>query len=71
MTQARVLKVAEIGDFYRKRTKPQIRLQGKWLAEAGIQPNGHVSVSNPSPGTLVIQIIEGDKNNEDKNKIQQ
>ena len=64
MNKKRVLKVAEVGDFYRKRTKPQIRLQGKWLAQAGIQPNSHVNVSNPTPGILVIQIIEGGKEDE-------
>ena len=55
---SRVLKVAEIGDFWRKRTTPAIRLQGKWMAQAGLLPNRYVQVFNPCPGVLVIHILE-------------
>ena len=48
----RILKVSEVGDFYLKRTRPLIRLQGKWLEEAGFPPNSHVIVHNPAPGVL-------------------
>jgi hypothetical protein len=54
----RVLKIEEIGDFWRKRTKPRIRLKGKWLAEAGMQPNRYVNVSNPTHGVLVLHLID-------------
>ena len=54
----RVLKVIEIGDFWAKRTMPSIRLQGKWMLRAGVLPNHHVQITNPSPGTLLIQLIE-------------
>jgi hypothetical protein len=54
----RVLKVEEIGDFWAKRTIPSIRLQGKWMVQAGVLPNHHVQVSNPRPGVLLIQMLE-------------
>ena len=54
----RILKVEEVGDFWRKRTKPRIRLKGKWLLNAGIPPNSHVEVENPQPGVLVINLIK-------------
>ena len=54
----RVLKVVEIGDFWAKRTMPSIRLQGKWMLRAGLLPNRHVQVTNPSPGVLQIQLLE-------------
>ena len=54
----RILKVEEVGDFYRKRTKPLIRLQGKWLMKAGILPNNHIEVENPEPGVLLLKMID-------------
>jgi hypothetical protein len=54
----RVLKVVEIGDFWAKRTMPSIRLQGKWMLRAGVLPNHHVQITNPSPGVLLIQLVE-------------
>ena len=53
-----ILKVCEIGDFWRKRTCPQLRLQGKWLQQAGILPNTHVRIDNPQPGVLLIQLVK-------------
>ena len=50
----RILKVTEVGDFYLKRTKPLIRLQGNWLQEAGIPANSYVIVLNPAPGVLQL-----------------
>ena len=55
---ARVLKVVEIGDFWAKRTIPSIRLQGKWMLRAGVIPNRHVQITNPSPGVLLIQLLD-------------
>ena len=54
----RVLKVVEIGDFWAKRTMPSIRLQGKWMLRAGVLPNHHVQITNPSPGVLLIQLVD-------------
>ena len=54
----RILKVEEVGDFWRKNTKPRIRLKGKWMINAGILPNNFVQVSNPQPGVLILQMVE-------------
>ena len=54
----RVLKVEEIGDFWAKRTMPSIRLQGKWMLRAGVLPNHYVQITNPSPGVLLIQLLD-------------
>lgn len=54
----RVLKVVEIGDFWAKRTMPSIRLQGKWMLHAGVLPNHHVQITNPSPGVLLIRLLD-------------
>ena len=53
----RILKVEEVGDFWRKDTKPRIRLKGKWMLKAGIHPNTFVQVSNPQPGVLILEIV--------------
>ena len=58
--EPRTLKVEEIGDFWRGRTRPRIRLKGKWLAEAGIQPNNYVSIENPEQGRLIIKLERGE-----------
>ena len=49
INRKRILKVEEVGDFYRGRTTPRIRLKGKWLTIAGILPNGYIQVENPKP----------------------
>ena len=51
----RTLTVRNIGDYYRKEVILQIRLQGKWLIEAGMQPDTKVQVTNPRPGELVVK----------------
>ena len=55
LSKPRTLKVQDIGDTYREEVIPQIRLQGKWLLGAGIQPDTQVQVTNPQPGVLIIQ----------------
>ena len=57
----RILKVEEIGDFWRKQTVPRIRLKGKWLVKAGILPNRYVQVESPHPGVLILHQIEKDE----------
>jgi len=57
MSEKRVLKVCETGDFYRHHTKPQLRLEGNWLAACGIAPNIHVTIESPKPGVLIISAI--------------
>jgi len=55
MTKERILKVQEVGDFYAKKTKPSLLLSGKWMIEAGINPNRKVIITNPEPGVLIIK----------------
>ena len=54
----RMLKVQDVGDYFRKEVKPQIRLQGKWLLAAGMKPETHVSITNPQPGVIVVKSLE-------------
>jgi hypothetical protein len=58
VSNTRILKVSEMGDFYRKHTWPYLRLMGIWLHQAGIQPNRHVRIENPQPGVLVIRLVD-------------
>jgi hypothetical protein len=62
--QPRVLKVQEVGDFWRKRTMPVIRLQGKWMLQAGVQPNSYVQVTNPYPGVLLVTLLQSNPQNQ-------
>jgi hypothetical protein len=60
MTANRTLKVQLVGDFWKGKVFPLIRMQGKWLEKAGIVPDSRVEIENPAPGVLVIrQILEG------------
>jgi hypothetical protein len=52
----RSLKIQEVGDFYRKKTKPTLILSGKWLKEAGFLPNTRVQVTSNKCGELVITL---------------
>ena len=56
-SKPRVLKVHDAGDYYRKEVIPQIRLQGKWLLGAGLQPDTKVEVTNPKSGLLIIKSL--------------
>lgn len=54
-TKAHVLKVQDIGDHARKRVKLQVRLEGRWLCDAGFHADNRVRVSNPLEGVLVVR----------------
>jgi len=58
LSKPRMLKVQDVGDYYRKEVIPQIRLQGKWLIAAGLQPDTHVQVTNPEPGVIVMKSLD-------------
>ena len=58
----RRLKIEAVGDFAQQRTFPRIRLKGHWLKAAGFPADAYVLVSNPSPGTLTLQILENESN---------
>ena len=49
----RKLKVEHRGDFARRKTYPMIRLRGKWLREAGFQPDSYVALTIEQ-GRIVI-----------------
>ena len=57
MKRKRRLKVYETGDPYRGGILPQIRLQGKWLKQAGFAPGGQVEVQVEA-GQLIIRSEE-------------
>jgi hypothetical protein len=50
----RKLKVYEIGDVFHGKEQPQIRLQGKWLREAGFKPHDQILVKKEG-SRLVIE----------------
>ena len=51
----RQLKVQDTGDYYRKEQKPSIRLEGKWLVQAGILGDDVVEVEVISAGEIHIK----------------
>ena len=52
--KARILKVQEVGDYWKGKTIPSLSLKGQWLYQAGIHPNSQVEITNPQPGILVV-----------------
>lgn len=58
VSKPHVLKVLNTGDRYFKQVRLQVRLEGKWLRDAGYQPGQYVRVDNPSPGVLVITCLD-------------
>ena len=50
----RKLKVYQMGDVFRGKEQPQIRLQGKWLREAGFEPHDRILVKKEG-SRLVIE----------------
>jgi hypothetical protein len=56
-TKKRILKVISGWDYQRDHVKPQIRLEGKWLIAAGLNPESHVEVCNPKSGVLILRLL--------------
>lgn len=54
----RILKVISVGEHRKLKQKGQIRLEGKWLVEAGLLPEKHVEITSPQVGVLVIKCLE-------------
>ena len=52
----RKLKVYRTGDVFRGKDQPQIRLQGRWLREAGFLPHDRIVVKKEGK-RLVIERI--------------
>lgn len=52
---SRDLKIEADGDYARGRIKPKIRLQGKWLEQAGFKPGKRVSVKLVELGVVELR----------------
>ena len=44
------------GDFFRRKTYPKIRLQGRWLAKLGFPPGSRVVVVPLAAGEISIKV---------------
>jgi hypothetical protein len=49
----RKLKVYEIGDVFYGKAQPQIRLQGKWLRQAGFKPHDRITVTKEGSRLII------------------
>ena len=54
----RKLKVYEVGDSWKRTCQPQIRLQGKWLREAGFQPHDRILVQKEGSRLIIERCHE-------------
>ena len=53
---SRTLKVEIAGDFFRRKTYPKIRLQGRWLAKLGFPPGSRVAVVPMAEGQITLKV---------------
>ena len=51
----RSLKIERDGDYWRGKTKPKIRLIGRWLERAGFIPGSRVHVVCVAPGIIELR----------------
>lgn len=56
--QSRSLKVEAIGDAWRGKIIPRIRIAGQWLERAGFKPDSRVQVLIQEPGTITLRFVE-------------
>jgi hypothetical protein len=54
----RSLKIQPVGDFWRKKIKPQILLSGIWLDRAGFKVGHRVQVIIDRPGKITLHFVE-------------
>jgi len=54
----RTLKIEATGDLARRKVKPQIRLLGNWLEQAGFKPGHRVEVRLDEPRKLTLSFSE-------------
>jgi hypothetical protein len=54
----RSLKIEKDGDYWKGRTKPKIRLVGRWLEKAGFIPGSRVQVVCIAPGVIELRCAE-------------
>lgn len=55
---SRSIKIEAIGDFAYRKIKPRIRLNGRWLEQAGFRPGHRVEIHLPKPGEMTLQFKE-------------
>jgi hypothetical protein len=53
----RTLKIEAIGDFFRGKVSPRIRLTGQWLERAGVKPGHRVEIHISQPGTMTLRFL--------------
>jgi hypothetical protein len=53
----RTLKIETIGDFFRGKVSPRIRLTGQWLERAGFKPGHRVEIQISQPGTMTLRFL--------------
>jgi len=56
---SRTLKIEIAGDFFRRKTYPKIRLQGKWLAKLGFPGGSRVAVVPLATGEIILRVQGG------------
>lgn len=54
----RSLAVEAIGDGWRGKIAPRIRIAGQWLERAGFKPGHRVQVRLEQPGTMTLTFLE-------------
>jgi hypothetical protein len=51
------LKIEAIGDLWRGKVTPKIRLAGRWLEQAGFKPDNRVEIQLSGQGTLTLKFL--------------
>lgn len=54
----RSLAIEAVGDGWRGKITPRIRIGGQWLERAGFPPGGRVEVRLEQPGTLTLRFLD-------------
>ena len=54
----RNLKIESVGDFWRGKVSPKIRLSGHWLERAGFKSGHRVEVRIDQPGSLTLRFLD-------------
>jgi len=52
---SRNLKIEIVGDFFRRKTHPKIRLEGQWLAKLGFAAGSRVAIIPMADGEIMLK----------------
>jgi Toxin SymE, type I toxin-antitoxin system len=55
---SRTIKIENTGDFFYRKTKPAIRLKGRWLENAGFPPDTYARITIRETGLIEIQALK-------------